>query len=472
MKRIIIFLLVILMMLPNTGCNLDALASAFTLVSDDSTYNATAVAIAVDAVGWKHVVWSECSAVHHCRIVYTKFLFSHPTNFTYIVPFQPTVYSYQDPDIAVTDSGIAYLVFRREKIADGTFIDCFNIPSVDTACNVGQTIPTPVSYGLPHVAARGEVVYMVREDIDGTGTTLNYEQLRPLDHSFGRVGGVANILNTDADLAISRDGTLHVMWRNTTNPTPIHYNDNYGTTGDMAGPLVTSPGKLTAPKIACDDTVDDSGYCFYVYGDKAPTSDTMTIGYFQVRNRSGFGGLVNVNLSSNPNWVLYGNPALAAAGTGTGSSGYLAFVATNAQSPTIPQVYGLTWPNGNPAPSPNLRTNPAGNYPDYKSSPLIIAITGEFLGGPFTSGVTAWRSTYAIPGADYDAYLWDDSQSVRKIFTSYHPPAGDDPKAFDIAGNGKLAGGVWIDEQNSRSTRKVPWVSLNHIPAYLPLIAR
>ncbi len=254
MKRIIVSLIVILMLLSNSGCNLDALASAFALVSNDSTYNATAVAIAVDAAGWKHVVWSECSAAHHCRIVYTKFLFSHPTEFTYIVPFQPTVYSYQDPDIAVTDSGIAYLVFRREKIADSSFIDCFNIPSVDTFCNVGQAIPTPASYGLPHVAARGEVVYMVREDLDGTGTTLNYEQLRPLDHSYGKVGGVANIINTDADLAISRDGTLHVVWRNTTNPTVIHYNDNYGTTSDMAGGWVTMSGKLTAPKIACDDT--------------------------------------------------------------------------------------------------------------------------------------------------------------------------------------------------------------------------
>ncbi len=169
---------------------------------------------------------------------------------------------------------------------------------------------------------------------------------------------------------------------------------------------------------------------------------------------------------------MFGNPALASARTGADSAGYLAFVATSAQSPTIPQVYGLTWLNGNPAPTPNMLTSPASSYPDYKSSPLIIPITGELDDDPFTSGVTAWRSTYGIPGPVYDAYLWDVSKSVRKIFTSFHPPAGDDPKAFDIAGNGKLAGGVWIDEQNARNTRKVPWVSLNHIPAYLPFIAR
>jgi hypothetical protein len=278
MKRILTALFALWALLAITGCRNTSLVRNFNLVSNDSTYDAAAVTIAVDAAGWKHVAWSECKSPSQCRIVYTKFLFSTPTNFTYIVPIQPLVYSYEAPDIAVTSSGTAYLAWRRKKIADNSYIDCWNKPLSDTGCMVMQTNPIPVSWGLPRVAARGEAVYAVYEVLAGTGTALYYEQLNPLYHSKGEIlGTIPGILNTDTDLAISGDGTLHVVWRNTTNPTGIHYNSNAGATGNMDHHLATVVGKLTPPRIACDDAPDFKGQCFIAYGDTAPASDTLSI---------------------------------------------------------------------------------------------------------------------------------------------------------------------------------------------------
>jgi hypothetical protein len=184
------------------------------------------------------------------------------------------------------------------------------------------------------------------------------------------------------------------------------------------------------------------------------------------------GGAVSVNLTNDQPWSLRGTPALAAAGSGAGSQAYLAFSAYNAQSPTVSQVFNLTYPAGSTSPVPSQLTSPASSYLDEKSSPLIIPVTGDFEGTPFTSGVTAWRNDASIPGGFFDAYLWDTAESVRKIFTSYHFPAADGVSPFDLAGNGTIAGGVWIDEQSSRSTRRVPWVTTNRFPTYLPVLLR
>jgi hypothetical protein len=240
----------------------------------------------------------------------------------------------------------------------------------------------------------------------------------------------------------------------------------------MSHLLHTASSELTAPKIACDGASNDFGYCYFAYGDTTSTTDALTMHYCLVSNCSGVGGIVSVDLSSNQDWTLHGNLALAAAGTGANSAAYLAFAAYNAQSPAVSQVFGLTWGPGNPAPVPSLLTSPAASYPYEKSSPLIIPITGDNGGSSFTSGVTAWRNGYSWSNAAFDSYLWDNAHQVRKVFTSYHSPAADSLSTFDLAGNGTLGGGVWVDEQSSRSTRKVPWVSLNVIPVYLPAIQR
>ena len=388
-------------------------------------------------------------------------------------PFDPAVYSYEAPHIAVTSSGTAYLAWRRKKLADNSYIDCWNTPVTDTGCMVMQTNPIPVSGGLPRVAARGEAVYAVYEVLAGSGTALFYEQLKPLYHSKGEIlGTVTNIINTDTDLAVSGDGTLHVVWRNTTNPTHVYYNSNAGTTGDMDHPLKTLSGKLTPPQIACDEVSEAYGNCFIAYGDTAPASNSLTIQWCQANNCAGEGGLVSVNLNNYPPWKLRGKPALAAAGSGGNSRAYLAFSATNAQSPTYSQIFNLTHSPGSIPPVPAQLTTPTDSYLTDKSSPLITPVTGDYEGAPFTSGVTAWRNDSSIPGGFYDAYLWDTAESVRKVFTSYHFPAAGGVSPFDLAGNGTIAGGVWIDEQSSRNPRRVPWVTTNNFPTYLPILLR
>jgi len=406
-------------------------------------------------------------------------MFKAPTDFTYIAPFDPAVYSYEAPHIAVTSSGTAYLAWRRKKLADNSYIDCWNTPVTDTGCMVMQTNPIPVSGGLPRVAARGEAVYAVYEVIAGSGTALFYEQLKPLYRSKGEIPVLdPSIRNTDTDLAVSGDGTLHVVWRNFGPSATVWFKSNYGTTGDMDNHnfMMSPMGNLTPPRIACDEAPDATGKCFFSYGwhnNAIPASVALGIRFFSVNNSLATMNGLDVDLTNHQPWTLRGTPALAAAGSGGNSRAYLAFSATNAQSPTYSQIFNLTYsPNGSSLPVPVQLTTPTGSYLTDKSSPLITPVTGDFEGAPFTSGVTAWRNDSSIPGGFYDAYLWDTAESVRKVFTSYHFPAAGGVSPFDLAGNGTIAGGVWIDEQSSRNTRRVPWVTTNNFPIYLPVLLR
>jgi hypothetical protein len=85
-------------------------------------------------------------------------------------------------------------------------------------------------------------------------------------------------------------------------------------------------------------------------------------------------------------------------------------------------------------------------------------------------GVTiAWRTSPAS-GLMQDVYIFDNStNTIRKVFTS---PEVVLDGFFDIAGRGEDVGGIFLDQISATYTQYVPWISMNIISGYLPVLKK
>lgn len=469
-----IFSLVLLVFL--SACN-DQLVSNFKLISDSTTLNAAQIAVAVDAKGWKHAVWNECdgSSNGNCRLVYARYLFSMPgpADLKYFIPYTSD-YSYVDPDIAVTDGGEAYVAWRLKNSITGEYLNCWANVSYLTACTIfDNSNPNALASFTagPRVVARGSTVYGVYEIKNGSGTNLWYRQLFPLDHSKGRISDAdTTIFNTHVDVAISPEGTLHATWTNGA----IKYADNVGTTGDMVHKMTMSSSTHLnmAPKITMDEGPKDQARLYIVQGIEniAPASDEMQIShclYSDCTNPAN-NNSVYVNLNAGTPWIFHRVPAVAAVGSGSSSYLYGAFMASNAVTGGTIQLFQFGYHFGDLGPTATMLTN-GTDYPDVKTSPRLIAIHDTYKGTPITRPVIAWRSE-AFGGNNYHVFLYDISKGIRKVFTSPNASYTAGENTFDLAGNGKLGGGVWIDAFNSQNLRRTPWTSMNAIQVFIPQV--
>ncbi len=127
---VVLFFLMVL-----TGCD-DQLIPNFKLPVNDATRNVRQVATAVDAKGWKHTLWNECDTTSingNCRLVYARYNVSPPAqaDLKVLAPvnYGDVISSYIDPDIAVTNAGVAYGVWRAQRTSSGggtsTYTNCY-----------------------------------------------------------------------------------------------------------------------------------------------------------------------------------------------------------------------------------------------------------------------------------------------------------------------------------------------------------
>ncbi len=175
-----------------------------------------AAKVAVDAQGYSHIVGGESH-----RIVYYRTHYGEPiVTLTFTMSPPGTIYH---PDIAVTDNGIAYLVWvesyggSSEKFACWQKIPFFKPPGEEWPNDCEPLDEENIqTSGNVRVVTRGDKAYAVYDRMDlGTGriSELMYKELTQPSNT-GRVYSFIDHLETASlyslDLGIDSQGNLHV----------------------------------------------------------------------------------------------------------------------------------------------------------------------------------------------------------------------------------------------------------------------
>lgn len=228
------------------------------------------IAIAVEPNGRKSILWLEkgegVGGVG--KLIYWRTHFGQPTATASLVVNPAAV-----PDIAVTDSGVAYLVWFSSDGPNRTFN--YAAMSPDSTSISPHTLYSGALYDTAlhmRVIARGETVYAV---FPGYGC-LYYQQLSPTLAARMKVSNylVSNSSLEDLRVTIDSANKLHVLWIERPNPMGryhLRYNSNATVTGsgDMNqgvnfGPYTDSLGEAFDITTA-GTPLNESVYLLYRY---------------------------------------------------------------------------------------------------------------------------------------------------------------------------------------------------------------
>lgn len=424
--------------------------------------NAAEVAVAVQSNGTKHYVWTECTS-GICKLEYLRTLLGIPTAQLEWTP--PSAgETYTNPDIAATDDGQAFIVWRGQ-IGSGSPTDYYTVVPASVSGAPARTTlvgTTTNDDGLPTVKARGNIVYAVFAVPDGAGASdLRYLQLRPLAAtSYYVVNGSGYDFN-NARLAIDSGGKLHVAFfaKNLTSPPSyvIGYGNNQASPDMPAVPIggSSTTNNLSLPDIA----LDSANKASIVYSYDSGSSDVL-----QINTIGGSVTTVPLNAAQNP-WRLKGNPHIEV----FSDVPTIAFSASNSATPKK-QIWTYTPPSSGTDPGPSQVTNDDIDH----GEPLIVKENSTNGDIP----VYAWRTytTVTLPpptpisfecyGAAFETYAIFPAQQV------FGGTGGCFNGSQDLASNGPWVAGVWTDQLSTSNTRMVPWTTFNANVNYTPLIVK
>lgn len=419
-------------LLSNTGYNLDTLGNP--------------VAIAIEPNGRKSVFWLEKEGSIR-KLIYWRTIFGEP-----IHTATRQDHSAAAPDLAVTDSGTAYLVWYSSDPPSRPNIFYYAVMSIGSTTITPQELYSGELYSTAlhlRVIARGETVYAV---FPGHGC-LYYRQLSPTLESRKKVSDYIASNSSLENLQVSIDSAnkLHVAWvekDNVTGNYRIRYNSNATTTigGDMNQDRTIgyeTPGESLT--ITNADTPPNEKVYVIKRGNSGRlfVSSCLAVGCPSMTENE-----IHLSPSS---WLISELRAV-----GIGSSVYVAFLAMNS-SISNSELFYIT----------NLTANPAEQRittSDYSKSNLnMVRVQWESAYLP----LVGWRRyTPSSPYALDDAYIWAPNYGLRQIFTS---ASSARHQGSDLAANGEWVAGVWAAEYNGRV---VPYLSGNAYQANLPLVSK
>ncbi|PWH20494.1 MAG: hypothetical protein DDG59_00015 [Anaerolineae bacterium] len=420
-------------LLANTGYNLDTLTNP--------------TAIAIEPNGRKSVFWLEKEGTTR-NLIYWRTHFGEPT----------LAVSRQDrfaaaPDVAVTDSGTAYLVwYSYNPTSSQNVFYTATLSEGSTSINpvelyAGALYDTPI---LIRVIARGETVYVVYPAYG----CLRYKRLSPTP-AEGKVADylIPNSSLQNLQVTIDSSNKLHVAWVEKGNPMGnvfIRYNSNATITpardmnqGWNFGPSTDSPGDVLDITVA-DTPPNEKVYLIYRFG-----SNQL---YYGTCLANGCPSMPTTKINLSPStWLIWELKAV-----GIGSSVYVAFLAQNS-STTFNELFYIT----------NLAANPAEQRitnSDYSKANLhMVRVQWQSTYLP----LVGWRRyTPSPPYALDDAYVWAPNYGLRQVFTSTSTARH---QGSDLAANGEWVAGVWAAETNGRV---VPFLSGNAYLSSLPLVSK
>ncbi len=442
-----------------SGCS-TYIHPAFPIPLINVGYQSDEVAIAVDYFGVKHIARLECPTIGSdpCKLVYNRLKTGLP-DFAYNWTPVPTGSTIHDVDIAVTDSGIAYITFIEEDYVSGDSI-LYGMRSdyLGTLAPIETTLPVT---GSPIAVARGNVVYVVYQvNQYDNGSDTYYDQIKYLQLTNPAIGGYVDVCYYTVpcilhNAAVAWNGSLYVVYSYSS--FSLRYADNYGDTGNMTNLHHVST------YFSSKADIDVNGG--YNGGDPSTWNETVYIIYDDTRDFPGYSNGLFINycparsctsqtiavmpLPDGELWRLYGNPQITADVVNTA---YYAFTALRVPSPNA-NVYAGLFQVGTTPPAPSQLTNDTAIESDARICLMssIYAVGGwrSELGGGLFGDI-----------AEYDTYLYS-SRSVRHTISGL--------TEIDFSCNADWGAGIWNEQTG---TVKQAWVSFNTYPALMPMIIK
>ncbi len=431
------------------------------------------VALAVGDDGMKHYAWTECfgeDATYTCVLVYSR------------VATGAVIYSYgfvtpignfsRYPDVAVTDSGDAYVV--RSECTD--FNDCVDYWTVFPAINPGAVEPVANllhtsevdSEGPPVVEARGTDAYAAYYVTVSGFVRLRYRQLT----GGSRSGYIdSSVLSpVDASLAIDANGDLHAAWvRNPVTDTFVAYSNNIGALGDFPAAGTFEGGGndylITHPVLALDS--EERPYLAYTIN--SGLDDTIKVRCLDVPADCYRDATLLTVPEVDGGWNVYRNVDLEMIGL----QPQVVFAATH-DSLAYNELWwyrpASTGGNTEPARVTNTANANEGAPRIVKENSTAgdIPVIGWRMYEVNLAGVQAPEGS---PGTCFgDAYmLYYSTAEIQRVFEDRGTCANS---GADLASNGPWVAGVWTDEESDQIASHAAWTTFNTYRVDLPLVKR
>jgi hypothetical protein len=472
MKKVLATLVILLSLIALSGCKWQIALPRTFAPGPGNTYD---VNVSVGPDGQKHYFYTE-ELMGGILLTYTKsYSGSFPTGHHYTGddtggPEDP-IYRY--PDSAVTDDGTVYYVWHYQDDW-GSYTDCWNHIHANGAYDdlLCHPLYTPEFYTTPtlthpKVVAYKNVVFAVYERMVSGDRSLWYQQLNPLNASYGIVTNTGGGSSMDPSLAVSEyldedvtKYTLHVAWTSESGGASSHtvYNDNYGLTGDMVHQKISSEtGVRSNPVIVTTVGANKKVFITYRLGNSGESGD-LRLMFCPLPDCPLMSYVIGGLLDPAEDYWLVGKPDMAVLPDDTIMISFLGINDVTWVTTENPEVFNLTYEFGDSIPVTPTRIT----VNDDQESDPRLALT--------MPGITiAWRLNPS-PGLYRDAYIVDNyTNSVRPVFIS---PADVMDGFFDIDARGEDIGGIFLDQRSLSQINYRPWFTMNVEPLFLPVIIR
>ncbi len=446
----------VIMCLSASGCS-RYIRSAVLIPNPDISHETTAIDIAVDFFGVKHIVRRVCSTTtsSDCQIVYSKATSGTTTDITAFS--SPSGYiGMEHPVIAVTDSGVAAIAWDTARTTGGSLA---TLVVLSTALGSINEIDSGYVANTPHLVSKGNTIYAVQNVSQNIGGSL-YSAIRYRQLVGGSASGWVSEHgvtrdNTYKDAAVSPSGNLYVVfWRNIFGD--IMYADNYGTTGDMTNRfgLISSAYAYSEPRIDVNG-IPEVVYITYTEN-FSPTpgfSDHLVIAHCPAASCS-FPPVIELPLNPAKEWDVEGVTDIVA---DIGNTAYFTFLATNLDIAGDYDVFEGFFQSGLGSAVGNI-----SNTSGVTEGTPTIGLMWSFI------PVSGW-----VTGGDiyqYDAFPFSGNPiipeyySLRHVYHTGFTIFSD----YDLACNADWGAGAWIEDQSSQQA----YFIFNTYPGLLPLIKK
>jgi hypothetical protein len=402
-----------------------------------STAAASGPAVDIEANGTRHVVWQDCGT--SCSIIYHRTTSAGVSTKIALAP--PAGEAYREPDIAVTDDGRAFIVWRSLTAASNTYAPYFAvIPAGATTAPARQALAgastAAIASDPPSVTARGNTVHAVYFAPSGTNVYLYKRRLNPLDIATQMTAN-PNTKISNASLAIDSLGNLHVAYE-------------YGAADGSQYQALFYHGPSSMQKFIANNAspidyysnpdleLDSADNAYVLYKTEGVGLDILRV------SPSGQETKFVVWRNDTTLWTI-NHPDMAV----VGSNLEIAFSGSNStQPPKTAVIWKMSLTPSSGAVTPPAQISPSSVW--IPVAPRIANVQNY--------PVIMW--TQVDPGTGhctYEAFYWEKSNGVRKVFTS----TGCHQDELDVAVEGEWVSGVSISGSQSNVDLPAPWIAYN-----------
>lgn len=463
MKRRFFLFLALSALLLLTGCINDypapaprSLHNIYSSATEDGQ-----LAIAIDPSGAKHILRAECPSGTNpsCEVTYEMTRVGEIGVLVYLTPAGG--YTFRNPDIAVSDSNLAYLIWQNCPADDPTGRSCSTWYTRSDDMQPHVLDLGTHSLSAPILASRGETVYAVHEVTNGfaSGSVLRYCRVSDASYICRNASDVPatddGLRRTDAAAAVTSTGALHLAWlAGTGSNRTAYHNDNQGALdANMSHLRSLETGPFFAPSMAIES---DDGNVFIALAANETTadaSDWIKLHYCTPAECATTGSSVLINLPVEKKWYIFGAPSIAADNTNL----LLGFAATNTDHPTQSEIYLTSYTADAESPSASVALpTDLGDY-NHDCEPKVAIVSGWPAVGWHICGMGTVRD---------DVYFLDIFNGGRVIYASDSNGRGD----FDMAANGDYVAGIWNEQRPDG--RLETWLAFNANMTYIPLVQK